>query len=185
MGTRNTSSGGPRTSKGKAISRLNAKKHGALSEVIPEFEVEAYSSHLDLVRCHYRPVGYLEEVLTDRIANVLWRIGRIARFEQAVIKAHVDKALNRDGLGGLKEASEAVLEALESRGDHFAQEWAEEMTRHLQATVALASVPVELVEKVPRYEAHLDRALHRSMNQLHELQRARAEFVSQIPKGEK
>jgi hypothetical protein len=76
---------GPITAEGKARSRLNATKHGALSEVVPPHERSEYAEHLQAVRDNCAPVGYLEERLTDRIASSLWRLRRMERYESAIV----------------------------------------------------------------------------------------------------
>jgi hypothetical protein len=76
---------GPITPEGKAHSRLNATKHGALSEVVPLHERTDYAEHLQAVRDDYNPVGYIEERLTDRIASSLWRLRRMERYESAIV----------------------------------------------------------------------------------------------------
>ena len=164
--------GGPKTDAGKAISRHNATKHGALSEVIPEHEIAAYTHHVELISDHYQPTGYLEEVFTERIANVLWRMARVARYEQAVIKSHVDHALQRDGVTSVDDLFSG-LDDLAARSDPYAEELIRDARAYLQQTVALASLPADLVDKVPRYEAHLDRTLRRATEQLDALQAAR------------
>lgn len=175
--------GGPTSQAGKAISRLNATKHGALSEVIPEHEVPAYTHHLDRVRDHFQPIGYLEEVLTERVANLLWRIGRVARYEQAVIKRHVESALHRDGITSLQDLINDLGELARSADPH-AEEYLNDARAYVQQLVAAASLPADVVDKVPRYEAHLDRALQRTIAQLNELRTHRGEFVSQSRTGQ-
>ena len=85
--------GGPRTENGKAITRFNARTHGVLSEVMPPQDAEAYAEHAGSILEHYRPVGYLEERLAERIATALWRLQRIERYEGAVIARDTAKAV--------------------------------------------------------------------------------------------
>ena len=176
--TRQKPRGGPATEAGKAISRLNATKHGALSEVIPVHEVEVYGQHLERVIEYFLPEGYPEEVLTERVANLLWRIGRVARYEQAVITRQVDAALARDGIASLQDLIED-LGALARSADPNAEALLGDARSYVEQTVALASLPSDLVNKVPRYEAHLDRALQRTLTQLGDLQAMRRQFVPQ------
>ena len=180
--TRQKPRGGPATQAGKAISRLNATKHGALSEVIPEHEVPAYTQHLDLIREHYQPLGYMEDMFTERAANLLWRIGRVARFEQAVIKRNVESALHRDGVTSLQDLIDD-LNALRLSTQPDAEELLADSRAYVQQLVALASLPADLVDKVPRYEAHLDRSLQRTLTQLRDLQAMRRQFVPQSLAG--
>ena len=174
--------GGPKSEAGKAISRHNATKHGALSQVIPEHEIVAYTHHVKLVRAHYKPGNYLEEILTERIANILWRMARVARYEQAVIKHHVDSTLRRDGVTSVQELL-ADLDDLVAASSPYAEDAIRDAQAYLQQTVALASLPADLVDKVPRYEAHLDRSLQRTTAQLRDLQATARQFVPQSAPG--
>jgi hypothetical protein len=78
---------GPKTEVGKEIAKLNAVKHGGLSPlpVLPEVETpDAWQDHLDGTLASLRPFGHLETVLAERIALILWRMNRVARFEREV-----------------------------------------------------------------------------------------------------
>jgi hypothetical protein len=160
--------GGPVTATGKAITRSNATKHGLLSEVIPGHEVDAYTRHVELIRAHFQPRGYLEEILTERIANTLWRLARVARYEQATIKRSVDRHLRRESGTSLPDLVAELNELAES-SEPEAEELIRFASAYLNEAVAIASLPADLIEKVPRYEAHLDRTLKRAVEQLREL----------------
>ena len=76
------------TRPGKAIARLNAVKHGglAMTPVVPHIEQQAaWESHLDATLASLEPTGHLETVLAGRVALLLWRLGRVARYEREVI----------------------------------------------------------------------------------------------------
>jgi len=86
---------GPKTPEGKARASRNNLRHGVLvaAPVIREMErTEEWDSHLEGVRTSLAPVGYLEGVLVDRAALLLWRMGRVARFERDSITAGVETA---------------------------------------------------------------------------------------------
>jgi hypothetical protein len=82
---------GPRTSEGRARSRWNALKHGALAQaVIPPalepFESrQAYEELHDVLRDELGPATALEEMLVERIATSYWRLARLLRAESAAI----------------------------------------------------------------------------------------------------
>jgi len=94
---------GPKTPEGKAKTSRNAVKHGALAvvPVLRGMEVsEEWEAHLRGVRSSLSPVGYLEEVLVDRIALLLWRMGRVARFELEALVTGIEtaeRAVNEEG----------------------------------------------------------------------------------------
>ena len=82
--------GGPKTEKGRAIARLNALKHGfaAKSPVIPDIEDEdEWRRHHAGIVASLKPEGYLEEVLTRRIATALWELDRLTSYQVAATYA--------------------------------------------------------------------------------------------------
>lgn len=165
--------GGPQTRSGKAISRLNATKHGLLSAVVPEHEAPAFADHLALVEAHFEPVGYLEGLLTERVASLLWRLGRVARFESAAVQQGIDVAMARGGWGELRETLTELWEALQDESSQELAAMAQDAVQAVQTVVGSASLPTAVVDKVPRYEAHLDRTLRRTLDELARLQTAR------------
>jgi hypothetical protein len=77
---------GPVTPEGKAVSRLNAMKHGIYSELaLIEGEDEA-----DLVsfgrrlRANLAPMGELELMLADKLVSTAWRLRRLVGIEGAL-----------------------------------------------------------------------------------------------------
>src|SRR5438067_2271711 len=79
---------GPKTDQGKAIVRLNAHRHGTLATtpVVPRLErADEWERHLGATLESLRPEGHLETVLAQRVASLLWRLGRVARYEREVI----------------------------------------------------------------------------------------------------
>ena len=74
----NQNKSGPKTPEGKAVSKLNALKHGILSqEVLIEGEDEnTLKSLSEALIDELKPVGPIEEMLVDRIISSLWRLRR-------------------------------------------------------------------------------------------------------------
>jgi hypothetical protein len=110
---------GPRTADGRAIVSGNAIRHGLLSwkPVIPGLEnPEDWQSHLDRTLDALGPAGYAETVLAERAALLLWRLGRVARYE--------------------REATAIALENAEARKQPKLDE-AEQSVKNAQAVVAL------------------------------------------------
>lgn len=76
---------GPKTLAGKAISRLNSTRHGIFSRlrVLPNVEQQVdWEVHLSSIIIDLKPLGYLERNLAERVALLLWRLGRVARHER-------------------------------------------------------------------------------------------------------
>jgi hypothetical protein len=76
---------GPKTPGGKAVSRLNATRHGIFSRlaVLPNMEQQLdWENHLSSTVNDLKPRGYLEQNLVERVALLLWRLGRVARHER-------------------------------------------------------------------------------------------------------
>ena len=79
---------GPKTTKGKKRASMNALKHGlrSASMAVPCLEnPEDWEAHRTLVVRDLAPMGYLETVLSERIAALLWRLGRVVRYETEVV----------------------------------------------------------------------------------------------------
>ncbi|MEM6415371.1 MAG: hypothetical protein AAF720_12030 [Pseudomonadota bacterium] len=81
---------GPRTKDGKAASRRNAVKHGALSEVVVAQCEEHYffDNLLESLVDEYEPYSATEKALVDRLALLFWRERRLARAERTEIEVH-------------------------------------------------------------------------------------------------
>ena len=86
---------GPKTEKGRAIASRNALKHGITSSdpVIAGMERQSdWRRHLDGIVASLAPEGELERALAERVALLLWRLRRVARYELAVINSQGEGA---------------------------------------------------------------------------------------------
>jgi hypothetical protein len=104
---------GPRTAEGRAIVSGNAIRHGLLSwkPVIPGLEnAEDWETHLDRTLDSLAPVGYAETLLAERAALLLWRLGRVARYERETTAIALENADGRKQTK-LEEAEQSVAEA--------------------------------------------------------------------------
>jgi len=96
---------GPRTERGKRISRWNALKHGLVGKAVVIQEGERkenaaeFKSLLAQLRKTLEPVGVLEEILVEQIATSYWRLRRALRCEAGEIVAAQSNPF--DGEGGL------------------------------------------------------------------------------------
>ena len=90
---------GPKTEEGKAIVRLNAIKHGVLSEAVlitkgeGQERKEAYLRLYDGLQDYFKPDGTMEGALVEQIAVTLWRKRRVLRFEVGCLRKQLDRYL--------------------------------------------------------------------------------------------
>jgi hypothetical protein len=81
---------GPKTTSGKSHLRHNALRHGLTADaiVIPSAErTQDWDAHRAGVRKYCAPQGYLEIALVNRLAELLWRLRRVAPYETSAIAA--------------------------------------------------------------------------------------------------
>tara|TARA_B100000315_G_scaffold80326_1_gene73577 strand:+ start:659 stop:1465 length:807 start_codon:yes stop_codon:yes gene_type:complete len=77
---------GPKTAKGKAVSKLNALKHGLLSQeiMLPGESEKALTELQQQLETDFKPVGPVERQLVVRIAALFWRLLRAGRAETEI-----------------------------------------------------------------------------------------------------
>ena len=87
---------GPKTEEGKEIAKLNAVKHGILSDAVViakgdgQERKEAYLRLHDGLRDYFKPDGAMEDVLVEQITVTLWRKRRVLRFELGCLRKQLD-----------------------------------------------------------------------------------------------
>ena len=110
---------GPKTEAGKQRSSLNALRHGLTSQlvVMPGEDLRAYESHLKSFNDEYRPQGATEQHLVQALADVSWRLNRVATLEAKVLT--------------LAEPLESQLKALANPSLH-----SQRLSRQFERTVA-------------------------------------------------
>jgi hypothetical protein len=74
---------GPRTEAGKQRSCLNALRHGLTGQtvVLPSDDLVAYQRHCQQLHDQYHPKNPMEVQLTQTLADLSWRLNRIAAIE--------------------------------------------------------------------------------------------------------
>jgi hypothetical protein len=88
---------GPRTPAGRAVSKMNALKHGILSKEVLVRGLNIKESSRELSALHERfwqelnPVGPVEEMLVDQIVTTHWRLRRALTAESGEIALNVDE----------------------------------------------------------------------------------------------
>ena len=79
---------GPRTAEGKAVSRANAVRHGALAQVVvvEGEDADDFGALLGALKADLSPVGALEEALVEKVAMAIWRGRRLIAAESAAAR---------------------------------------------------------------------------------------------------
>jgi hypothetical protein len=176
---------GPKTPEGKAAVRHNAMRHALLARdvVLPEEDLDAFEDLLNQVRAELSPVGRIEELLVDRIVNIMWRLGRSARMETALFDWRV-RELQVSRLAAQVRSHESTL------ADFSFPSRITDKVAHTEATEALAlakderdrdevllgrAVDADAKEsdalgKLARYERSLERSLFRNLDELRQRQ---------------
>jgi hypothetical protein len=101
-GTGSLVKGGPATQEGKEVVKWNAVKHGLRSPapVVPGVEKEEdWEEHRDGILESLQPEGHLELTLTERVAQLSWRLNRVTRYETesiALYQERVEDDLTRE-----------------------------------------------------------------------------------------
>lgn len=179
---------GPRSAEGKAVSSLNAMKHGLLSREAllpgePETELVELGKGL---RTRLRPVGELENLLVDRMVAAAWRLRRLHRVETGLLlfRRHADEAQEADEEARSCELnftadfpSRDVLPRDQERHASALErsETARALARGEVAALGRVFVGAEATfGNLSRYEAGLERALYRALHELQRLQSLRA-----------
>ena len=92
----NSKKGGVKTAQGKAITKLNALKHGLLAKEIViavgdgAENPEEFNAILGDLKTQLQPEGTLEEILVEKIAVTYWRLRRAYRYEVGLIRNELD-----------------------------------------------------------------------------------------------
>jgi hypothetical protein len=116
---------GPRSSAGKAKSRLNALKHGLRSEqiVIPGEDPRAFDAECAAWSADWQPRSHTRAILVERAAVTSWRLRRCVRIEGTRLRQMslnnldaFDDAVGKRVLGSVNrlrtEPAQAVAELL-------------------------------------------------------------------------
>ena len=145
--TEEKNKGGVKTEEGKAVSKMNALKHGLLSnEVLLAGDDENKFELLKVkLNNEFNPVGMFEELLVDRIIAGFWRLKRALFVEKNMMEWYADDR----------------------------EEWsfAHESELQTERKYIKNTLGNETVENILRYETTIERGIFKA---LHELERMQA-----------
>jgi len=127
---------GPKTAAGKARVALNALAHGISSArpIVPGESASEWETHRRNILDALAPVGAMEALLAERVAQAAWRLRRVTAYEAAAI----------------------------AERQHFPV-----------ASARLLPHPADL-DKIIRYEAHLNRQFYQALHELEAMRSARS-----------
>jgi hypothetical protein len=189
---------GPKTPEGKDAVRLNALKHGLLSQesILPDEDEEALRELDEQMRNELQPVGVLENLQVERIVFCYWRLRRVGRVEAGIFvsgrfEVLAEQAQREAERYEILEASvlDAFIVAKEDREKH---EEALERARRMRSeqgdeTATLGRIFVRdanngnAFSKLSRYETAMERGLYKALHELQRLQAARRAGGNVLP----
>lgn len=102
---------GPRTPEGRARSRMNAQRHGVLSErVTTDTEgSELYQTMLNDLIAEHGPRSETEHLLVQRLANLFWRERRLIQAERNELSSAEANVFENRGIGSVSVPIEKQL----------------------------------------------------------------------------
>jgi hypothetical protein len=147
---------GPRTEEAKAVVARNALRHGLFSTkpVLAGIEREEdWRDHLAGTVASLAPVGHLEQVLAERVALCLWRLGRVARYEHEVTALSQESADEGEAVVATELARAAALRDLLDRLPRLADDEpmpVSDAASVIRSAAAAVGAPPERVEDFRR-----------------------------------
>jgi hypothetical protein len=179
---------GPKTPEGKDAVRLNALKHGLLSQelLLPGEDEAALMGLTERLMADLQPEGTLEILLVEDIIVAHWRLRRFRRVEADMFARQLYEDMREQAQkeaesyegGDLTDLIESVTTIKDEQKHKEALSRAQEMQAKLDAeTTALGRAfmrdanEANAFSKLSRYEVPIVRDFYRA---LHELQRLQA-----------
>jgi len=152
----NQTKGGPKTNKGKAVSKYNAIKHGLLTRevLVDTDEVIVLNELKEAIHEALEPVGPMEDLLVDRIISNAWRLRRAVKVETK------------------------TMEWYQNDFDMFPIGQSEEQQARKSVKNMLSN---DSVDNILRYETTIERSLFRALHELERLQAKRNGKDVQVP----
>ena len=161
---------GPITEAGKNIAARNAVKHGLCGnfQLIVGEDRAKYQTFHDQMHQKLAPCGAMESELAERTITAFWRLRRISRMETEMIDKVLEDALREkksESYQSQRNPIDTIFGSALTSPEHDLNSISlgEAVTRQIQSD--------DVIFKLYRYEAHIERGLFRS---LHELQRLQA-----------
>ena len=167
---------GPRTAAGKAVSRMNAVRHGIVAGSVPLLpweDPQERAAFDQSLMDYYAPDSGVEAGLIGQIGSLLWRLRRVERAETAIVASRM--------LAEAKASDDPVGSPEPSDGQSSPEREVDELRLHallsygraLEADVAYGAP----LARLTRYEVSLTNLLVKLHGELDVLQGSRAEVA--------
>lgn len=181
---------GPKTPEGKERVRLNALKHGILSQeiLLPDEDGDALAELARQLQEDLQPVGAREELLVDLITRQFWKLRRSGRAEAAVLagqlyairveRAELETKRFERTIGDIADELDRSITNKEKHQEALAKvEQAKALRDGELATFGWAFERAvagpDAFSKLSRYETAILRSLDKAFEQLRLLRQAR------------
>lgn len=163
---------GPKTQTGKDRISQNPVKHGLQGHfhLIVGEDLSEYQAFHDRIHRQLDPHEAVEDVFAERVIAAFWRLRRIVRMETEMIDKVLEDALRakRDRSYSSKLNPVDIIfgtELASPEHDLKSISLGEAVTRQIQTN--------DVIGKLHRYEAHIERSLFRCLHELQRLQASR------------
>lgn len=181
---------GPKTPEGKNASRLNAVKHGLLSQeiLLPGENEGVFRQFDERLRAELQPLGELENLLVDRIIEASWRLRRLRRVESGIFAwgLYEEQAERAEQQARKYESTslDNIIATLSDTTDKEKREEALSKARQLRSeqesetatlgrTFARDADKTNAFSKLARYETTIERQFYKALHELERRQAAR------------
>lgn len=186
---------GPKTKKGKSVSKLNAMKHGLQAEhlLLPGEDERDFHDLQDELFEALAPEDSLEIGLAEQVVAAMWRLRRVYRIEVGVITAQRLQVQAARLCGDMYGDNDYFLR--DKNLDIVQDDWSDKATSAVKTE--MASVRVQASEELPilgfsfikdadgpnaltklsRYETSIERSLYRALRELERLRERRNEHA--------
>ncbi len=137
---------GPKSEEGKAVSRMNALRHGLTADqaVLPHENEDEYEKLREGMLESYAPADSAELALVEELVNAYWRLLRLRRVETRYWE-HLGGCYNRADEG----IAEALLQTPEQQTRNFFRYYAQVERSYYRALAAVNRIKQERRDRKP------------------------------------
>lgn len=164
---------GPRTQAGRAVSSMNAVRHGGYSAAVAILgeDPEGFDALATELINSLQPIGPLEHRIVSRLASLWWRLERAVRAEREGLKTTLELARHALGRSRL-----LTFDPFEEVLPVPAPDYTEPVY-----TAFTWGFAADGIERLQRYEGQLERSFFRVQHELESIQARRRGQAPELP----